>query len=282
MNLIIASEKDTASINLRDRLLEMSSWVENGSFDNNEMWIISEDYGDFCKKGTQLITIQDLHIYAEGIDKKWQKENNKKIDNIVFLSRHKAASGRPSLTVHPIGNWGSADYGGKEAEVSGATPGWMTGLLLKIRENRIDGYDVCFEATHHGPFLQTPTMFLEIGSSESEWEKKEPASALIKSLLLLQYADGIKVIGIGGGHYTPRFTEAAFSHEVCFGHMVANYGVSVLTSTLVKKAIVSSEAEGIYFHRKGMKKDEYRKWKLWAEENQIRVYSQTDYKKRNL
>ena len=282
MNLIIASEKDTASINLRDRLLEMSSWIESGSFDNNKMWTISEDYGDFCRKGTQLITIQDLHIYAEGIDKKWQKENNKEIDNIVFLSRHKAASGRPSLTVHPIGNWGSADYGGKEAEVSGATPGWMTGLLLKIRENRIDGYDVCFEATHHGPFLQTPTMFLEIGSSESEWEKKEPARALIKSLLELQYADGIKVIGIGGGHYTPRFTEAAFSHEVCFGHMVANYGVSVLTSTLVKKAIDSSKADGIYFHRKGMKKSEYRKWKLWAEENQIKVYSQTDYKKRNL
>ena len=91
----------------------------------------------------------------------------------------------------------------------------------------------------------------------------------------------IKVIGIGGGHYTPRFTEAAFSHEVCFGHMVANYGVSVLTSTLIKKAINSSEAEGIYFHRKGMKKSEYRKWKLWAEENQIKIYSQTDYKKRN-
>ena len=158
----------------------MSSWVESGSFDNNEMWTISEDYGDFCRKGTLLITIQDLHIYAEEIDKKWQKKNNEKIDNIVFLSRHKAASGRPSLTVHPIGNWGNADYGGKKAEVSGATPGWMTGLLLKIRENRIDGYDVCFEATHHGPFLQTPTLFLEIGSTESEWEKKEPARALIK------------------------------------------------------------------------------------------------------
>ena len=281
MNLFIASEADTASINLRDRLLEMSDWVESGSFDNNEMWTISKDYGDFCRKGTQLITIQELHIYAEEIDKKWQQQNNKEIENIIFLSRHKAASGRPSLTVHPIGNWGNADYGGKEAEVSGATPGWMTGLLLKIRENRIDGYDVCFEATHHGPFLQTPTMFLEIGSSESEWEKKEPARVLIKSLLELQHADGIKVIGIGGGHYTPRFTEAAFSHQVCFGHMVANYGVSVLTSALIKKAINSSEAEGIYFHRKGMKKSEYRKWKLWAEENQIKIYNQTDYKKRN-
>ena len=110
------------------------------------------------------------------------------IENIVFLSRHKAASGRPSLTVHPIGNWGAADYGGKEGEISGATPEWMTGLLLNIRKNRIPGYDVCFEATHHGPLLETPTMFLEIGSSESEWEKMEPAEALIKSLLELKPA----------------------------------------------------------------------------------------------
>jgi D-aminoacyl-tRNA deacylase len=200
----------------------------------------------------------------------------------VFLSRHKAASGRPSLTVHPIGNWGAADYGGKKGEISLATPEWMTGLLLNIRKNRTSGYDVCFEATHHGPLLETPTMFLEIGSSESEWEKKEPAEALIKSLLELEPATGVNVVGIGGGHYTPRFTEAAFSHEVCFGHMVANYGVSVLNPDIVIKAISRSKAEGIYFHRKGMKKTEYRKWKNWAENNDIKVFTQVDYKKRSL
>ena len=280
MNLIIASESDIASINLRDRLLEMSNWKKIGFFDKKEMWIITEDYGDFCKKGTCLITIEELHIYAEEIDRKWEEQNDKKIDNIIFLSKHKAASGRPSLTVHPIGNWGSADYGGKEGRISGAAPEWMTGLLLNIRENRIDGYDVCFEATHHGPLLETPTMFLEIGSSETEWVKKEPAEALIKSLLNLKRANGINVIGIGGGHYAPRFTEAAFSHEVCFGHMVANYGVNVLTSNLIERAIEYSKAKGIYFHKKGMKKTDYRMWKDWAENSKIKVYNQSDYKKR--
>ena len=149
----------------------------------------------------------------------------------------------------------------------------MTGLLLNIKSNRISGYDVCFEATHHGPLLETPTMFLEIGSSESEWGKKEPARALIKSLLKLEPAEGINVIGIGGGHYTPRFTEAAFSHEVCFGHMVANYGVSVLSPKLITEAIRRSNADGIYFHRKGMKKIEYQKWKKWAEENEIKIFN---------
>ena len=282
MNLIISSEADTASINLRDRLLGMSKWKEDGEFGNRTIWKLINDYGDFCKKDTRLITIEELHIHAEEIDKTWIKQTNLKINNIVFLSRHKAASGRPSLTVHPIGNWGSADYGGKEGEISGAAPEWMTGLLLNIRQNRISGYDVCFEATHHGPLLETPTMFLEIGSSESEWEKKEPAEALIKSLLELKPATGVNVVGIGGGHYTPRFTEAAFTHEVCFGHMVANYGVSVLSPEIVTKAIYCSKAEGIYFHRKGMKKSEYRKWKNWAEDNDIKIFKQVDYKKRNL
>jgi len=282
MNLIIASEADTASMNLRDRLLEMAEWEEDSKFDGKKIWNLSKDYGNFCLSGTRLITIKKLHIHAEGIDRKWVEETGIGIKNIVFLSRHKAASGRPSLTVHPIGNWGKADYGGQEGKVSGASPQWMTGLLLNIRENRISGYDVCFEATHHGPLLETPTMFLEIGSSESEWEKKEPAEALIKSLLELEPATGVNVVGIGGGHYAPRFTEAAFSHEVCFGHMVANYGVLVLNSDLIRKAISCSKAEGIYFHRKGMKKSEYKKWKNWAEENRIKVYNQADYKKRNL
>ena len=280
MNLIISSEADSASINLRDRLLEMAEWEKAGVFDNKSMWSLTKDYGEFCKVGTCLITIKKLHIYAEKIDREWEAQFDQKIDNIIFLSRHKAASGRPSLTVHPIGNWSNADYGGKEGEISGAAPEWMTGLLLNIRKNRISGYDVCFETTHHGPLLETPTMFLEIGSSESEWKKKEPAMVIIKSLLELKPAEGINVIGIGGGHYAPRFTEAAFSHEVCFGHMVANYGVSALSTELVTEAIKRSNADGIYFHRKGMKKMDYRKWKEWAEENEIRIFRQSDYKKR--
>ena len=62
MNLIIASKEDSASINLRNRLLEMSIWEANGKFDNNTLWKLTKDYGDFCKKGTRLITINKIHI----------------------------------------------------------------------------------------------------------------------------------------------------------------------------------------------------------------------------
>ena len=63
MNLIISSEADTASINLRDRLLEMSKWKEDGEFDNKTIWKLVNNYGKFCKKGTRLITIEELHIF---------------------------------------------------------------------------------------------------------------------------------------------------------------------------------------------------------------------------
>jgi len=282
MNLIIASNEDSASINLRDRLLEMSEWSTDGEFDNNTLWKLTRDYGEFCKKNTRLITINKIHIHAEKIDEIWVEKTGLNIENIVFLSRHKAASGKPSLTVHPIGNWGAAEYGGDEGKISGTSPNWMTSLLLNIKKNQIEGYDVCFEATHHGPLLKTPTIFLEIGSTESEWEKREPAKALIKSLLNLKPVKGINVIGIGGGHYTPRFTEAALTHEVCFGHMIPNYGIPHLTEEIILKAIEKSDAIGIYFHRKGMKKSVYQKWKEWAEKKKITVFKQKDYEIRNL
>ncbi|MEC7712877.1 MAG: D-aminoacyl-tRNA deacylase, partial [Candidatus Thermoplasmatota archaeon] len=165
MNLIIASNADSASINLRKRLLEMSSWTKCGEYDGNDMWEITEDRGDYCKKGTRLISINNIHIKAERIDEDYEIKENVKINNIIFLSRHKAASGKPSLTVHPIGNWGKAEYGGEEGKITPASPKIMTSLLREIKENQLEGFDVCFEATHHGPLLNTPTIFLEIGST---------------------------------------------------------------------------------------------------------------------
>ena len=277
MNLIIASNADSASINLRDRLIEMSPWIKCGKYDGNDMWEITEERGDYCKKGTRLISINNIHINAEKIDESFEKENHVKINNIIFLSRHKAASGKPSLTVHPIGNWGKAEYGGKEGKITPTSPKLMTGLLRKIKENQLEGFDVCFEATHHGPLLDTPTIFLEIGSTESEWEDEVPAQALIKSLLDVKYNVGKNVVGIGGGHYTPRFTEAALTHKVNFGHMVANYGIPFVDAKTIKEAMKSSNAEGVYFHKKAMKKSEYRQIKEALENENISVFEQSDY-----
>jgi len=279
MNLIIASNADSASVNLRERLLEMSSWTKCGEYDANDMWEITENNGDYCKKGTRLISINNIHIDAEKIDEDFEKRNNTKINNIIFLSRHKAASGKPSLTVHPIGNWGKAEYGGEEGKITPTSPKIMTSLLREIKKNQLEGFDVCFEATHHGPLLNTPTIFLEIGSTENEWEDELPAQSLIKSLLEVKYIDGKNVVGVGGGHYTPRFTEAALTHKVNFGHMVANYGVPFVNTKVLRNAMEASNAEGVYFHKKAMKKSVYRQIKEELGNENIPVFEQADYSK---
>ncbi|KAG0499031.1 hypothetical protein HPP92_003722 [Vanilla planifolia] len=76
---------------------------------------------------------------------------------------------------------------------------------------------VTLEATHHGPVVSTPTLFLEIGSTEEYWGRQDAAQVI--ALLLwhgLGLEGGISVgrwdgsncskvlLGIGGGHYVPR------------------------------------------------------------------------------
>ncbi len=226
-----------------------------------------------------MISINNIHINAERIDEDYEKKENVKINNIIFLSRHKAASGKPSLTVHPIGNWGKAEYGGEEGKITPTSPKIMTSLLREIKKNQLEGFDVCFEATHHGPLLNTPTIFLEIGSTENEWEDELPAQSLIKSLLEVKYIDGKNVVGVGGGHYTPRFTEAALTHKVNFGHMVANYGVPFVNTKVLRNAMEASNAEGVYFHKKAMKKSVYRQIKEELGNENIPVFEQADYSK---
>ncbi|MDD1748219.1 MAG: D-aminoacyl-tRNA deacylase, partial [Methanomassiliicoccales archaeon] len=93
---------------------------------------------------------------------------------MVFLSRHKAASGIPTLTAHPIGNFSKADFGGRPGTLVRSSPDMMTSTLRELQRNAAGlGFGVSFEVTHHGPYLEAPTMYIEIGSSEENWGNKD-------------------------------------------------------------------------------------------------------------
>ncbi|HIM33672.1 MAG TPA: hypothetical protein EYI97_04220 [Candidatus Poseidoniales archaeon] len=227
-----------------------------------------------------MATLGELHLHAEHVDREWEELTGEAPECIAFLSRHKSASGRPSLTVHPVGNWGAADYGGTPGAVSGTAPEWMTGLLLAISRTAPAGYQACFEATHHGPLLETPAFFVEIGSDESRWELREPAEVLARALLELKPASGTPLVGIGGGHYTPRFSDVALLREACFGHMVPKYALEHLTPELLQSALEHSGARAIYLHRKGMPKSAITRWREWAEAENVAVVSSQELPKR--
>jgi D-aminoacyl-tRNA deacylase len=253
MKLLICSEADNASINIRDRILELEDFSHEGNFDGHPVLRFDD---------MVMVTIHDLHIYAEDIDLSICEELNVEPDVIIFLSRHRAASRIPTLTVHPIGNHGDADFGGRERTLVPASPHLMTSMLRRLTMEAANlDYQVSYEVTHHGPHISSPTIYIEIGSDESMWDDRNAAAAIARTVLHAGVEINPTVIGIGGGHYAPRFTEMALTRKVSFGHMVPNYALkgsdADSTKEIILRALVKSgNASMAYIHKKSMKRSE--------------------------
>jgi D-aminoacyl-tRNA deacylase len=133
----------------------------------------------------------------------------------------------------------------------------MTALLRALKKEA-EGlpFNVSFETTHHGPLLSRPTCFIEIGSDETKWGNVEAAKALARALLGHEMKEGRLAIGIGGGHYAPRFTEVCLARNVSFGHMMPNYAIEKMDETsfvsMARSALAASGADCAYIHRKSM------------------------------
>ena len=248
--LIVRYEKDIASVNMVDRFIQGGEWSEAGTDREGRRYITDGD--------DTVVYLQHQHIRSEHLDRD-AKEAGFVFDVVVFPSVHSAQSGIPALTVHPIGNYHEAEHGGEEGKLVPACPAVMTDMLRAIKaECNIPEYNICFEVTHHGPYLETPTMFLEIGSDESCWGRSDAADIQSRVLAKVREKnDYVNVIGIGGGHYAPRFTELALSCKVNFGHMLPNYQMEGRSdedvAASIRKATEASRTECVFIHRKSMK-----------------------------
>ncbi|MDR0778242.1 MAG: D-aminoacyl-tRNA deacylase [Methanomassiliicoccaceae archaeon] len=248
--LLICSTEDVASVNIRDALIGTKQW---------------EDDGDLLYHDDMVImTIPDIHIRAENIDDEAKKKGIY-ADEMIFLSRHKAASAIPTLTVHPIGNFHNADLGGMPRTLVKASPATMTGLLRSLAAGDTKHYQVSFEVTHHGPYVNIPATFIEIGSDEKQWNNKDAAQMIADAIYGCEEKDHTTAIGIGGGHYAPRFTEVAKDHEINFGHMIPEYAFRDSDNDdLIRMLTVSAENSDtklVYIHKKSMKSEMLRRVK---------------------
>ncbi len=247
--LFVCSENDIPSVNMKDRLLRKREWEEKGRNGSDI----------FLMNGENVIMITpDLHIRIEDIDKRID-DAGLVVDEVVFMSRHSATSGEAAMTVHPIGNFHENKFGGKERTLVRSNPALMTDALRRIADcNNMEDFKVCFEVTHHGPWLDKPTFFIEIGSDERNWGN-ERAADILTDVLLAMEPDGYETaVGVGGGHYAPRFTEVALGFKINFGHMLPNYHIEGSSDEdiirMVKDACAASDADLVYMHRKSMKK----------------------------
>lgn len=249
--LLVCCRQDIPSMNMKRQLLEKERWEDIGSDGVNSY---------FQNGNIVMIVIDNMHIYAENIDK--TAENfGIRVDDIVVLSKHSSASKKPTLTVHPIGNYKENHMGGRAKTLVKSSPHLMSGTLRKIFElNDNPTYSVSFEVTHHGPYVDTPTMYIEVGSEESCWNDEHAAKILMDSLMSAEEKDNPVVVGVGGGHYAPKFSKLVLTKNVDVGHMVPNYQIvnssDEEVSRMIFDAAKASDSDMVYVHKGSMKSSE--------------------------
>jgi len=251
VKLIVTSSEDNASMNIRARLLEKPGWIESGEFDGNPA-LVRDDF--------LMVQVNKIHLDEDYVDDRVKQKLGKEVEVVIFASRHRAESRIPTLTVHPIGNYSSADFGGKPGTLCKSSPQLMTSALRSLASNAKGmGFNVSFETTHHGPSVSCPAFYIEIGSYEELWGREDAAEAIAKSIMSVKDEGYPVVVCAGGGHYAPRFTEVALSKKVAIGHMAANYALESLDEGMIRQmAARSDDARRVYFHKKGMPKPAYR------------------------
>ena len=236
--LLLASKSDTASMTLFDAIMRLKGWSE----------VFTRTYGDYyiheCGS-VYLLLIEQIHIRADGIDSIFKKNTGFSIDDVLILSRHVSRSNTPAMTLHAIGIPGVLPYG--EQGNSGGENGLLVppskyfaslfrrmNLLAREKKLNLD-FDLTLETTHHGPILTTPTLYIEIGSTENEWSREDVADcwAEVISDVLVMFGgrstyfnpDSDVMIGFGGGHYAPRHKAVILNSDINIGHIIANYSL---------------------------------------------------------
>ena len=238
VTLLLASSQDNASVNLHRAMLDLGRWAKPTTLPHGTMH-------QHISRDVHLLLIEQLHIHADGIDSIHEENADCELEEVLILSRHVSATNTPALTLHAIGIPGETPHG--EEGQAGGTKGTVVppsprfaslfrGILSEGKSRGLDSeYDLTLETTHHGPVLSKPTLYIEIGSTEDQWNSKEAgdawASVISDNLGLdesvpISWREGEDVmIGLGGGHYAPRHKAVLSDSELWVGHLLANYAL---------------------------------------------------------
>lgn len=255
MPTVVVSKPDPASMLIGKYLTEHYFEPTDKGFGNYRV----HRYGN-----ADLIIIDTLHIHAQWLEERYPS------DLYIVASKHSAESGIPCLTVHTTGNWADALFGGFSRTLSYAPAQHMLAALKALREEKkkrgLEKYSVSYEVTHHGPTLNTPIMFVEIGSTEEEWGDEEAAAVVGEAIIkALEPEDVPTAVGIGGGHYAPRFTDIALRKGIAFGHMAPKYVLEHLDEDMFKQAVERTVPAPTYVSFHGVPSDLKEVFLEWAE-----------------
>jgi D-aminoacyl-tRNA deacylase len=253
--LVIGSKEDPASTNILNQLSQFRPNPILNTLSNKDT--VKPLFDTYLIEGSML---DEKNIDMEKINK---------YDLVIFASKHQSEKGEKSLTIHCPGNFSNADYGGIPNKVcpgSALFNKFLFETLSKIaNEHDFKDFNISMEATHHGPLIDIPCVFIEIGSSMMEWRNSRAGFIIAKTI-----AETIEnfrenpyreiAVGIGGPHYCPGFNKLQESSNVAFSHIIAQYNAPI-TEEMILEAIDKTEEdlEFVVLDWKGLGNSEERK-----------------------
>jgi D-aminoacyl-tRNA deacylase len=219
--LIVASKLDKAGMNISSQLSQ---------FGNYKFYLAEKEI-----------------IYTENLDKSILND----CDFVIFASKHASEKGNKTISIHAPGNWNKAEMGGNEERVCKTSALFQKQLFEKLKQNiseaQFKGYELTLECTHHGPLINKPCLFVEIGATEMEWKDKRAGFIVAKSIAetmrdFKENPFNEIAIGIGGPHYCPNFNKIQLNSNIALSHVIPQYALP-LTEGMVQEAISGTEED---------------------------------------
>ncbi|NCN86276.1 hypothetical protein GW932_00425 [archaeon] len=212
--IVVADKFDTAGRNILTQLLDLEKF-------------------DYSVSNGSILDSANLDL-----------EKISKYDMVIFASKHKSETKEKTLSLHAPGNFREVWGGGKEGRLNHASALFQKYLFQKLNEEKeksgLTRYNVTLECTHHGPLIDVPCVFIEVGGTEEEWKDKKATFVVAKAIreAILTYKPNPYneiAFGIGGPHYCPAFNKLQLDSNVAIAHIIPKY-VSPITEEMILQA----------------------------------------------
>jgi D-aminoacyl-tRNA deacylase len=273
MIILVTSKINTASKNMNKLLIEEYGFEETEeSFDDNKIYekIINQNKNPIQFK---LITCNKEILEIEYIKNHFQPEH------FIILSTHKSEAETKSLSCHISGSF--------EKGIVPAEPNILRQIFLKLKEkkkedeqkeNKLKEYEVTLEVTHHQPFdLNSPSVWVEVGGTEKEWEDLDACRVCVESVLEIDYykTENNKsnwkpnAVGFGGPHYAPNFAKDYILDTVAIGHICAKHAINEAKDELILDSFKKSNSNLAIIDWKGTTSEQKNKLTTLFEKHKI-------------
>jgi D-aminoacyl-tRNA deacylase len=233
-------------------------WHQNPVFELTDKLVNSRIMGNLEDVKVYLGLTREPLIFLNDLK---LDESQIEPDFLLCASRHRSKTAQPAFLVHTTGNWtNDTEFGGESRDLSFTSALLHRAGFLSFIEReyspRLSNFSFDIEVTHHGPTtLNIPLIFMELGSSSTEWGIEEAgesiASVIIetipKFLQLKNREDNVIGVGFGGTHYAPNFNRLIKTKDIAMSFICPKYYIQKLNRELIEKMVYNTTEKVDHF-----------------------------------